>query len=397
MLCSMLAMPVMAANNQGLEWAVAHDDTYYYDLTVDDFESEQIEEEFYFVIDSVPLIPDDIGNWTEIPFPSVNAYWHNGTSMGFAFFYLIAANNIVLPIGNWPLLTSLVDTQTAPKDVGIAHDSDEYWGYTYWMEGTGPEEIWKVEVDFLKSSGIMALYDVEIWNTTSDTRTLFIFSHLQEMIADSTLEDTNQNLTWGVAAGDTFEYTLAVYDPEEGMNQEFYVDVQDDIPLIPYSVFRWDQILYPGIDAMWANDTSMGLWALVLVPAGNLILPIGNWSLMSAIVNTRAAVYDIDITDDSYYWGYTYKTPGLHVDETADLVVKYLKSDGALAYYKVVVTNTTSGTVASSVEVLRQGLPTPPTTSGSTWPAWLMDNLLYIGIGVGAVVVIALVVCLRRR
>ena len=91
------------------------------------------------------------------------------------------------------------------------------------------------------------------------------------------------------------------------------------------------------------------------------------------------------IVNDSTNWGV--RTTGAEDDMTMQVHIHYLKSDGFLSRYTIEARNTTSN-IRSSASLIRDGV-------GLDIVALLQDNLLYVGIGV--IVILGVVVCIRRR
>ncbi|MBA7592719.1 hypothetical protein ES708_34912 [subsurface metagenome] len=130
-----------------------------------------------------------------------------------------------------------------------------------------------------------------------------------------------------------------------------------------------------------------------------VLLP-GNWSLLDDLIAAKSS--SVNVTADDYnvtFWGYSW------CDMTDDILIEvhtdYLKADGFLAHHTASFTNTTSSEVIGTLSVTRIGLPEYLTPIPVTWfndneiQDFIMDNLLYIGIGV--VVILGLVVFIRKR
>jgi len=158
--------PFAAANNQGFVWGLeAGTRLDYREIRTEESGSETrtlMDEEMYIITDELPDIPDDIDSIG--PFIPYNiqgsAYWKNGS----AYPYVIGSfsNFQVLPIGNWPLLTSIFG-----ENREIFQDS-EMWGMHY---SDNRENIsGESDYQFLKADGALAYVYYMLYNLTSDVR-----------------------------------------------------------------------------------------------------------------------------------------------------------------------------------------------------------------------------------
>ena len=78
------ASNVVAANNQGLEWAAAVDDRFDYDVDLTYHNATfdlDIDDQMYVIIGDLPSIPDDITSIGQLTFLDFTTYWENGTVM----------------------------------------------------------------------------------------------------------------------------------------------------------------------------------------------------------------------------------------------------------------------------------------------------------------------------
>jgi len=393
-----LIAPAYAATDQGFDWGISPSDSIDYKMIVIGEEGVIFNEDFYMEVDTtLPTIPDSMDNWTDIPFPSMDGYWDNGTAMGLYGLVFIYAGNFFLPIGNWGLLTTLVETRNGVDDISnvvVEPNTDVYWGYT--SEGDTSDENTSVlvEVSYTKSDGALAWYTVQFWNVTTGIRESYITVQRDDLPFDEDLPATDQGLYWGISTGDIFNYTLTSTDDTTNVTEGIQIEVGSSIPPLLNEVNDWFQIDYPEVEITWLNGTSIGLWAFVLVPAGNLFLPMGNWSLMDSLAGARTDIYDFTLdASNTYYWGYSYKIDGINPNETAIVHVDFLKSDGGLAHYSLEVINATTSATLATASLVREGLPT--TSGGFTLPSWITDNILYIGIGV-VVLIVALIYFKKR-
>lgn len=158
--------PFAAANNQGFVWGLEPDTRLdYREIRTEESRSETrtlIDEEMYIITDELPDIPDDISSvGLFIPYNiQGSAYWKNGSE----YPYVIGSfsNFQVLPIGNWPLLTSIFE-----ENREIFQDS-EMWGMRY---SDSRENIsGESDYQFLKEDGALAYAYCMLYNSTSDFR-----------------------------------------------------------------------------------------------------------------------------------------------------------------------------------------------------------------------------------
>jgi hypothetical protein len=393
-----LIVPVRAATDQGFEWAIAPSDRFDYTLIAVDENGTILDEGLYFIVDTpLPTIPDSMDNWTDISYPDFNANWDNGTSIGFYGLIFLFAGNFFLPIGNWGLLTTLVDTRNGVGDVSnvvVGPNTAVYWGYTSEAQSSDENTSVLVNVGYTKSDGVLAWYTVQMWNVTSGIRQAYFSVYRDNLPYDEDLPATSQGLSWGIATGDKFNYTFELHDDTTNMTEGMTFEVGASIPPIPDQINVWSQIDYPEIDAQWLNGTTIGFWVFAIIPAGNFFLPIGNWTLMSSLVEERIDVFDLTLDATSAtYWGYSFKMDGINPNETALVHVDFLKSDGGLAHYELEIVNSTTSETLVTASLIREGLPT--TTGGFVLPTWITDNLLFIGIGV--VVIIAVLIYIKKK
>jgi hypothetical protein len=472
----------IALTNQGLFYRMEDGDRFYYTMDVIDEGETAPTYVIYLEIDnSSKPIPDPLTSLADLDYLDVSAYFENGTSMGLLILIFLFIPQLEYPVGNWSLIDSLAQTDlqtillAGTYDITIS-DSTDTWGYSYKTNDTDSETtIW---IDYSKFDGMMSLYRVEYFNTTTS-----------QMISEWEIRRfTYHNLEWGFTDGARFNYHLSMTGDDLGyqdLEEDFYLKVDPDgLYTLPYLVDEWSDIPFLGADIYWANDTIS--YDAFLSNAQRLAVPIGNWSLLDTLIDDLT--FNITIDDmGPWFWGFTWN------DTCGDMFYEvhsdYLKSDGFLAGYSVVATNTTTSETIGTITVTRDGLeplydttapvlnhpndmefvegtenhnitwtPTDdypddfeisvngvvvdmgswaslsaivldldsfddgvytcsitvydvagnsatdtvmvnvtaiPTTGGLT--DLLMDNILYIALGVGAIVVIGAVVCMRRK
>jgi hypothetical protein len=206
---------------------------------------------------------------------------------------------------------------------------------------------------------------------------------------------TSQGLEWGVAVGDQWNFDItSTNEGVAGLDEVIYMEVLTR-PTIPNVVSILDNIPDLGLNMTWANGTSLGWSALIFiflaVASPFFVCPIGNYTLLGALY-TADSFYNGTIYDQSDYWGFNLNgfelIPG---NASTNIHVDFLKQDGVLAHWTVVTTNTTSSAELATLTMTRQGLPSFNITD------FLQNNILLVGIGVGVIVILGAVVCMRRK
>jgi hypothetical protein len=96
-----------AQTNQGFEWGFAYDDVFYFMMHLEG-DGMLIDEEIHLELnDTLPVIPDSMDNWTDIPYTGIWAFYANGSQLGIEILTFVAMYNVHLPIGDWTLLSTL--------------------------------------------------------------------------------------------------------------------------------------------------------------------------------------------------------------------------------------------------------------------------------------------------
>lgn len=211
---------------------------------------------------------------------------------------------------------------------------------------------------------------------------------------------TSQGLEWGISTGFHAEYTLTGTSGSgfgSDINEDMYMNVTG-MPsgAIPDPLTDWADIPTDfTIGFYWANDTSIGLYGLIflyLLSVGSkYILPIGNWTLLGSLLGPTLT--GETITSGTSTWDVVFsqaQTPTEDVRVTAG----YAKADGVLSKYNIELVSTLNSSVLGSLNMIRTDMPSSP---GGDIIQLLMDNILYVGIGVGVIVILAIVVALRRK
>ncbi|NWF97207.1 MAG: hypothetical protein HXY34_13805 [Candidatus Thorarchaeota archaeon] len=203
---------------------------------------------------------------------------------------------------------------------------------------------------------------------------------------------TSQGLAWGVKLNDQFNFDMVVNDVtgDDDVDEIIYLRVNTAPDVIPNIITNWTEIPDVDLDFKWVNGTDMGFSVLIflfLALVGmKFAVPIGNFTLMTQLI-TSIPDYSENITiiNDYYYWGM--KFSGSFLSNKLEVTGSYLKSDGFLAKYLVKTYNGTA--IDKEMNIIRQGLP-------SDIQVLIMNNILYIGIGVAVLVILGAVVCKKK-
>jgi len=222
---------------------------------------------------------------------------------------------------------------------------------------------------------------------------VLVFSFAAMFLISPVAAATSQGLEWGVALNDEVTYQFKVIEEgdtllDEGVN----VTVESTPGTIPDPVLDWLLLPYVDVDIVYTNGSALGLEGFYLIgiilAGGHFIIPLGNFTLLTELF-MDSLIYNENstIVNDGTKWGITYSTTDSGMAMQSH--VYYLKEDGFLSRYTLEVRNMTSN-VRSSVSLVRDGV-------GFDIIGFIQDNMLMVGIGVGVVVILGAVVCLRRR
>jgi len=192
---------------------------------------------------------------------------------------------------------------------------------------------------------------------------------------------TSQGLEWGIESGDQWNFDItSVDDGVTEMSEVMYFESTGGLTTIPNILDDWVNLPEPSFDVEWANGTSLGWSALIFifyyVVVDKWAVPIGNYTLLGELYDDYV-FYNGTIYESSSYWG-------MEIDNflgEADIHVDFLKADGFLAHWTVTTEN-------GSLSMVRQGLP-------SDIIGLLTDNILYVGIGLGVLILLA-IVCKKK-
>ncbi len=192
---------------------------------------------------------------------------------------------------------------------------------------------------------------------------------------------TSQGLEWGIAVDDQWNFDITSVDEGvTGMSEVIYFEATSGISTIPNILDDWNNIPKPTFDVTWANGTDLGWSALIfilyMVVTDSWVVPIGNYTLLGELYEDDV-FYNGTIYDSGGYWGMEIDS---FLGNPLDIHVDYLKDDGFLAHWTVTTENGT-------ISMVRQGLPGIVDL--------ITDNILYIGVGVGVLILLA-IVCKKK-
>ncbi|MFW9787715.1 MAG: hypothetical protein ACFFE2_04930 [Candidatus Thorarchaeota archaeon] len=204
---------------------------------------------------------------------------------------------------------------------------------------------------------------------------------------------TSQGLEWGVAQGDVFTYDFKVVDEGDTIIDDLVnISIESAPGTIPDPLTDYSGIPIVDVNLVYANGTAMGFEALYLLgialTGSGLAVPIGNFSLLSDLI--EGSIFWTEnhtLINDGTNWGAQFSSTD--AETRMSVSTRYKKSDGMINRYSLEATNVTSG-VSSTVSLTRTG-------GGLDIIGLLQDNILYVGIGVGVIVILGAVVCVRRR
>ncbi|MHA2026814.1 MAG: hypothetical protein ACW98U_13020 [Candidatus Thorarchaeota archaeon] len=395
---TMIIPQSLAITSQGLFYRMEDGNRFYFSMEVTSEGETGISEIVFVEIeDSNKPIPDPLTNLTDLDHLDKGLYFENGTDMGLhalAFAYLA---RFEFPVGDWDLISTRAGSDLASmlipsaEDILIFSEADQ-WGYTYWFNSSIDTEF-GISAFYSKFDGLLQHYMASTVNTT----TYEVASHYE------LTRISQHNFMWGFDDGDRFDFNLTITGNAlsfHNVSEQFYLEVAEDgLEIFPYSVTEFDDIPFFGADVYWMNGTE--IYAPFLSHSWRLAVPmVGNTSLHDDLIAASSSSVNVTVDDSIliFFWGYSRN------DTVGDVLIEihtdYLKTDGFLAHHTATFTNTTSSEVVGTLSVTRIGLP-EPTTTITTWlhddgiVDLIMDNLLYIGVGV--VLILGLIVLIRKR
>ena len=215
--------------------------------------------------------------------------------------------------------------------------------------------------------------------------TLLAFTLVLAIVVTPVFAANNQGLSWSVASGDRFDFSFTITtEGESPETEEIYFIITNNPGSIPDDIGNMNQIPSVSTDVKFANGSNTP--AIFLAPT-DAAVPVGNWSLLSSLMEAEAIPGYEDVNDPAY-WGYKARTAFFIVEIQLRMEVKFLKSDGFLSLMSISFWNNTANSEMWKYEFSR-------TDVGVL--GIIMDNILFVGIGVGVIVLLVLVKCIRRK
>jgi len=158
------ATPITAQTSQGLQWNISiGEQTFFHYYYWADHLHDENEDVYFNVTGSIGDIPNPLDDWWNIPDVAVEVKYLNGTEFSPGYpspidYILFLTWKTAVPIGNWSLLTELVENvsefdytytnhSTTPS---VTVDNWYQWGFTYtWSDSFD----YVVHVSYLKTDG----------------------------------------------------------------------------------------------------------------------------------------------------------------------------------------------------------------------------------------------------
>ncbi len=206
---------------------------------------------------------------------------------------------------------------------------------------------------------------------------------------------TSQGLEWGFAFGDKFDYTLtSTY--EEGWGEGLYLNITAmPSAAIGDPLNTWSSIPEPSLGFWWTNGSSMGFSALIFLGiflvGGKFAVPIGNFTHIEGLA--ASVLTGEEIIDEANVWGIEW-SQDINATQEYRATATYSKVDGFLADYSLETWDTAENELVESIAVQRDDLPSAGLDL-SNITQLLMDNILYVGIGVGVLILLA-IICKKK-
>ncbi|MHA2003415.1 MAG: hypothetical protein ACXAC0_07865 [Candidatus Thorarchaeota archaeon] len=184
-LVCILVLPIsVAANNQGLRWAVEAGDQFEFAFTLIQkhnplYYAEELHienETMYIEIDSLLLIPDNLQYYEELPSPVISLYYDNSTILslsGSMVQYPHIGKMFISPVGNWHILSTLSSNATAPTTTVTTtttnsnYESSQIDNLTHWGQSwtfSDSETHYDGIHAFCKADGVLGYYTLSIFD-----------------------------------------------------------------------------------------------------------------------------------------------------------------------------------------------------------------------------------------
>ncbi|MHA1905159.1 MAG: hypothetical protein ACXADL_15615 [Candidatus Thorarchaeota archaeon] len=128
-----------------------------YELIFRNLEGDEIEYSVNVTFgSSIPEIPDNMANWSQIPQYPVSMIYSNGTELNNLSKFIPRFSYTLLPVGNWNLLSSLANTELNNSIYfSIDNVDSDYWGYTDRWEENESRYRYSYSFTYYKDTGLI--------------------------------------------------------------------------------------------------------------------------------------------------------------------------------------------------------------------------------------------------
>ena len=163
----------------GFEWGVAPGDKgdFHLEVMSEIGEYGSFSDDIYTIVNGpLPDIPWLITDITHVPIVDIDYFWANGSSIDLAD-YLGAGvalpeelpEILAVPIGNWNLLTSVVEAVTVGLDIEVVNETDVWGGFG---ELNTTDNCTRASLYYYKSDGMVFNFSAEVWDLPEETLVL---------------------------------------------------------------------------------------------------------------------------------------------------------------------------------------------------------------------------------
>ncbi len=170
------------------------------------------------------------------------------------------------------------------------------------------------------------------------------------------------SLSWGVAEHDIFRFEIEKNSVALGAIK---IQINETLPLIPNNISDWDSLPFPSLSVAWVNGTKWGEYHSIRSFIKSPILPIGDWTLLTKLLEMRDhEIYGLDIDNtDTVTWTYSFRQNITGRQDFYYCSSLYSKDDGVMQSLRLEVFNITLDRV-TEVLIAHQYNPTlsPPSS-----------------------------------
>jgi len=164
-----LISPVAAATSEGLEWGIALNDEFTFQMVFVDEGNQTLNEGINVTIaEAPPAISDPLTNLTDIDTFNLTMTFYNGTELGlFGILFLglyEVGSHFAYPIGNFSLLTKLAMAESWWNSNYTIINNAQVWGIK--LSETSGDAQATITAEYLKADGFCSSYTLQSTNTT---------------------------------------------------------------------------------------------------------------------------------------------------------------------------------------------------------------------------------------